>query len=545
MTGPPRPPSPSSGSSNDGPTQLTGAALLGSLATRREVAAALEVPWHQLAWLLFRTGRDGHYRSWTIKKKWGGVREIRSPRLALLRVQQRLRAILDDVYEPPASAHGFIYARSVRTNALPHVSSNLVLNLDLVDFFPSINFGRVRGLFLAGPFNCTSEAATVLAQICCSDGQLPIGAPTSPVISNMICRRLDRELRVLAQQHGCRYTRYADDITFSTRRGLFPPAVALRDAEGSVELGTPLADIIEGNGFDARHTKTRLQGKSDRQLVTGVIVNERLNVDRRYIRRVRAMLHNWEHQGLELVQHELESHHDSKDRHPNAQPDFRDVLRGRIAYLAMIRGSSDPIAVRFATQFANLAEGRDLNAGVQSPSPSVAAASASERRQLLSVMFTDIVDSTTRAAGVGDRRWHQILEAHNRRVRSSIGRYGGREVKTIGDAFLATFESPTGAILCGLAIHQSMQSLKIEVKIGIHTGEVIVGRDDVEGLGVVVASRIVDLAAPGEVLVSSTVKELVTGGEFFFADRETHDLKGLGPWHLFRALRSEGDAQTT
>lgn len=154
-------------------------------------------------------------------------------------------------------------------------------------------------------------------------------------------RRLDRELQQLAHSLGCRYSRYADDITFSFKQNRFPGALAHFDPNGEVVLGPSLSEIIRLNGFSPNKTKTRLQRAWDRQLVAGVIVNERLNVDRRFIRNIRAMLRNWDTRGLPAVQADLAAKYDHKDRYPGAAPDFARVLRGRIAYLAMIRDPSD------------------------------------------------------------------------------------------------------------------------------------------------------------------------------------------------------------
>src|SRR5205814_3311637 len=119
----------------------------------------------------------------------------------------------------------FIPARSILTNAKPHLRQKFVLNVDLKDFFPTINFGRVRGVLIAKPYCLLPHIATYIARICCRDNALPQGAPTSPIISNMICSRLDRQLLRLARQYRCVYTRYADDLTFSTSMPRFPGAL--------------------------------------------------------------------------------------------------------------------------------------------------------------------------------------------------------------------------------------------------------------------------------------------------------------------------------
>jgi class 3 adenylate cyclase/pimeloyl-ACP methyl ester carboxylesterase len=156
-------------------------------------------------------------------------------------------------------------------------------------------------------------------------------------------------------------------------------------------------------------------------------------------------------------------------------------------------------------------------------------------RALLTVMFTDIVDATATAAGVGDRRWRDLLARHDEEVRKELARFDGREVKTVGDGFLATFAGPPSrALRCALAINGAAHELGIEVRVGIHTGECELIGDDVGGMAVHIASRVAGVAGPGEVLVSGTVFGTVVGGPFGFEDRGFHELKGVpGRWPLF------------
>jgi len=156
-------------------------------------------------------------------------------------------------------------------------------------------------------------------------------------------------------------------------------------------------------------------------------------------------------------------------------------------------------------------------------------------RALLTVMFTDIVGATSRAADVGDGRWRDLLSQHDEEVRKELERFEGREVKTVGDGFLATFAGPPSrALRCALAITESARELGIEVRVGIHTGECELIGDDVGGMAVHIASRVSDLAGAGEVLVSGTVFGTVVGGPFTFEDRGFHELKGVpGRWPLF------------
>jgi class 3 adenylate cyclase len=155
-------------------------------------------------------------------------------------------------------------------------------------------------------------------------------------------------------------------------------------------------------------------------------------------------------------------------------------------------------------------------------------------RVLATVLFTDIVDSTRRAAEMGDRDWHALLDAHDAVVRSQLARFRGREVNTSGDGFLAMFDGPQRAIRCAMAIRDAVQALGVEVRAGLHTGECEIRGDDIGGIGVHIGARVSALAGPNDVLVSSTLRDLVIGSGLEFEDRGTHQLKGVpGEWRLF------------
>jgi class 3 adenylate cyclase len=157
-------------------------------------------------------------------------------------------------------------------------------------------------------------------------------------------------------------------------------------------------------------------------------------------------------------------------------------------------------------------------------------------RMLTTLLFTDIVDSTTLAAQLGDRRWRDVLDQHHELGRGELARFGGREVATTGDGFFAAFDRPIAAVRCALAMVEAMPSLRLQIRAGVHTGEVEVRGADLGGLAVHIAARVVALAGDGEVLVSSTVKDLLAGSDVGFDDRSEHELKGVpGTWRLFAA----------
>jgi class 3 adenylate cyclase len=169
---------------------------------------------------------------------------------------------------------------------------------------------------------------------------------------------------------------------------------------------------------------------------------------------------------------------------------------------------------------------------------------ASPDRVLATVMFTDIVGSTEHLSRLGDRRWSARLEEHDRIIREALRRWRGREIKTSGDGFLATFDGPARAVSCGGEIVYELDELSLNVRVGLHTGECELRADDVTGIAVHIASRVMRAAGPGEVLASSTVKELVVGSGLRFEDRGAHALRGVeGEWRLYALGREPVGAQ--
>lgn len=279
---------------------------LPSLGTAAEIAAALGVTVNELRFLAFdrKTSTVSHYVRFQIPKKTGGVRHISAPMPRLKAAQHWvLHNILEQV-ETHDCAHGFRAGRSIVTNARPHVGAEAVVNLDLKDFFPSISYRRVKGLFRA--FGYSEAAATIFGLLSTEptteevelDGSryfvasgarhLPQGAPTSPAVTNILCRRLDRRLLKAAADLGFTYTRYADDLTFSA------------SGESLRHLGTILERvkaIVTHEGFTVHPEKTRVLRRSRQQDVTGVVVNSKPNVSKRELKRFRATLYQVEKDG--------------------------------------------------------------------------------------------------------------------------------------------------------------------------------------------------------------------------------------------------------
>ncbi|MBL8760934.1 MAG: TIR domain-containing protein [Phycisphaerae bacterium] len=308
-----------------------------------DVADLLEVRETQLTYAIWRTPEEKRYSTWSIRKRSGGTRTIDAPRKTHKILQRKLAYVLSLVAQRRSVAHGFSPGKSIVTNAAAHARCRWVFNADLKEFFPTINFGRVRGMLMGKPYRVGERAATAIAQLCCHKRLLPQGAPTSPVISNMVCARLDGELRRLAEHYGCNYTRYADDITFSTNKKTFPEELATLIGEGTkAAVGSALSRVIESNGFQVNPDKVRLQGKRTRQEVTGLVVNRRPNVRRAFVRQIRAMLHAWERYGYDAAQKEFLDKYDSKHRPDGASGrTYERVIRGKLAFLKQVRGKDD------------------------------------------------------------------------------------------------------------------------------------------------------------------------------------------------------------
>jgi len=323
-----------------------------SLKTAQDVALMLGLSYPQLSKIIYKTSPAFKYQTFELSKKSGGTREISAPRLRLKTIQRCLSKILYEVYSQKEPSHGFCKNRSIATNASQHLDKRFVFNIDLEDFFGSIHFGRVKNMFMGKPYHLPHAPATVIAQICCHNNKLPQGAPTSPVISNMIACQMDSELLRLAKRYQATYTRYADDITFSftCSQPRLPKALLSIDNE-NITVGHELADVINKSGFKINQSKVRLCTPHKRLEVTGITVNEKANVRRNYIRQIRSMLYAWETYGVEAAEAHFHDKYNLKMRASDSRPDFVTVLQGKINYLKMVRGFHDPLYRKLAYKY--------------------------------------------------------------------------------------------------------------------------------------------------------------------------------------------------
>lgn len=276
----------------------------------RILAAFLGIEYKELTYVLYSRRVENLYQSFEIPKKNGEIRCINAPQEPLKHVQRllakRLMAVQEENYlKSNAIVHGFTRKRGIITNGKSHRNKRFVLNIDLEDFFDSFHFGRVKGYFQKNQFfMLPEEVAACIANIACYNGKLPQGAPSSPVITNLICAILDRRLAAIAKKFRLTYTRYADDLTFSTNSKVF--------LEKKDELLSEIYAVIEKSGFKVNHYKTRISYRDSRQEVTGLVVNNKISVKREYYKKTRSMLDHLyrgipvEHNGVELTQQQIE-----------------------------------------------------------------------------------------------------------------------------------------------------------------------------------------------------------------------------------------------
>lgn len=261
--------------------------------TRNELADFLDIERKELTYILYVKHVDNLYKSFDILKKSGGVRHIHAPQKKLLYIQKRLanalyeyqKEIWEKNHVTQNISHAFLQGKSFITNAEIHRNKRFVVNIDLENFFDSFHFGRVRGYFLRNSyFQMPLEVATIIAQLSCYQGKLPQGAPSSPIITNLICNIFDMRVLKLAKKYRFDYTRYVDDLTFSSNDINF-----LKHKDS---FFSDLDIEVTRAGFKINDKKTRIQYRDSRQEVTGLVVNQKLHVNREYYKKTRAMAHS-------------------------------------------------------------------------------------------------------------------------------------------------------------------------------------------------------------------------------------------------------------
>jgi retron-type reverse transcriptase len=319
--------------------------------------------------------RKSCYTTFTIKKKSGKDRTIHAPVKGLKEFQKALNIILQCLYEPHSAATGFVTGKSIVDNAKKHVDQTYVYNIDLKDFFPSIDKSRVWGRLLVAPFNLGNSnerrtLANFIATICSTPmtverlvsnewvmqtkSVLPQGAPTSPTLTNIICEKLDKRLAGVAKRFGLNYSRYADDITFSSKHNTYEVSDSKVEkifvSGGSFDC--EVRKIVSEQNFHIKESKVRLQKRGYRQEVTGLVVNDKINVSRRYIKQLRQWLYLWESYGYDKAYAFFLNYYIADKGHVKSEkPNMAMVIDGKLLYLKMVKGNDDGTYLKLKERF--------------------------------------------------------------------------------------------------------------------------------------------------------------------------------------------------
>jgi RNA-directed DNA polymerase len=280
------------------------------------------------------------YKVYKIPKKRGGWRGISAPETELKIAQQKVNKYLQSCYSRIKPDEVYVFVRmkqsNIVANARPHINKPFLLNLDLKDFFPCITAKRVKEMFLSEPFQFNEQAAIAFTLLTTYQGRLPTGAPSSPIISNLVCRAFDKDLADFSKAHQLVYTRYADDLTFSS------------DLLITKEIISDIVGLIEKHHFRINEKKFRLISAQRQQMVTGIVVNKKINVDRKMLKKIRAMLHDWQVNGLNAASR----HHFWREIGEDGTPQqFLNRLIGYINFVGQVRGKYDTIFCQFENQY--------------------------------------------------------------------------------------------------------------------------------------------------------------------------------------------------
>lgn len=314
------------------------------------------------------------YSTFSIKKKSGKFRTIHAPNGMLKQIQQCLNEILCAYYEPNGNVCGFIPQRSIIYGASRHTNKQFVYNIDLKDFFDQIDINRVQAS-LRKLFKWNSPKYPLpycFAKLCCCKKRvsitnnrgckvkiyrnvLPQGAPTSPTLTNIVCQKMDAQLAELANKFDAVYTRYADDITFSCNTNIYGV---------NSEFSKELRRIVErDNHFIINKKKTRLQNQSYQQEVTGIVVNQKVNIRKRYVKQLRMWLYLWEHYGQDKAQrYFIADYLKDKGHIKNQHAKIENVIGGKLDYLKMVVGAESDMYKKLSAKYNNLIHPKKKNA---------------------------------------------------------------------------------------------------------------------------------------------------------------------------------------
>lgn len=292
------------------------------------------------------------YKTFHIRKKSGGIREINAPCYQLSIILYLINILLKAIYTPKSCVMGFTEGRSIVMNASIHTGHHYVFNIDLENFFPSIPQARVWTRLQLPPFNFPVDVASVIAGLCChtnaekTQNVLPQGSATSPLLTNAVCDKLDRRMLGVAKKFGLHYSRYADDMTFSSMHNVYQ--------EGS-EFRNEIKRIIEEQGFKMNDKKTRLLRDGQRQEVTGLTVNENVNLTKKYIRDLRCILNKWEKEGYgKAYAYFYPLYKKEKGYIKKGEPVMENVIGGKLNYMRMVKGDGNAAYKKLLYRFNKL-----------------------------------------------------------------------------------------------------------------------------------------------------------------------------------------------
>ena len=313
---------------------------------------------------------DEYYSSFKIVKKSGGSREINTPNIELKAILRSLNYIFQNIFETHESSHGFVNNKSIVTNSKVHTNKNYIYNIDLNNFFPSICISRIydslqKNISWGNKIISNYELMSIVNQISelstfktteNSIKVLPQGSPLSPILSNIVCFEMDKDLSETSKEYGVTYTRYADDITFSSMINSFDV--------GNIFL-KKITMIIEKYDFSINDKKTRLQNKDKRQSVTGLVVNEKVNVKRIFIKELRSLIHLVNKYGIGMANYIYKSNGLKKQSYINNKsntiPNINDVIIGKLLFLKMVKGYDNSTYLTLKNKYEYISSKVDKN----------------------------------------------------------------------------------------------------------------------------------------------------------------------------------------
>jgi len=323
--------------------------MLTDVKTLEELAALLALDLkRQIFYYAYVRKQEKSYRKFFLNKKSGGTRNICAPEDGLMYVQKKIANAIYDACSDKLSRFVYSFRRglSIKDFAKFHIDKKVIIKLDISDFYGSINFGRVLGMFMAAPFNLPYNVSVVLAQLCCFEDGLPQGAPSSPIISNIIGYSLDKNLSIFAKDRGFQYTRYADDMVFSARTTRRIGDFCGRDLVSSVFVPTDeISKLVSDCGFSLNVGKTRVLLRESKQLITGLVCNQKINVDRNYVRRILTLINLMKKNPDSALQAYNEW------RKNGSVNDIYSAIRGMVNYVRHVKGAEDQVYCNLARRF--------------------------------------------------------------------------------------------------------------------------------------------------------------------------------------------------